>query len=73
MVSPVDPVVLAMERNWEMIDAALEGLDESAMARQPTDQCNSVAWILAPDAGDRHVYPHPAPGPDPSLGVGRMA
>ena len=35
-----------MERNWEMIDAALEGLDESAMARQPTDQCNSVAWIL---------------------------
>ena len=46
MVSPVEPVLLAMERNWEMIDGALEGLDEAAMARQPTDECNSVAWIL---------------------------
>ncbi len=46
MASPVDPVILAVERNWEMIDRALEGLDEAAMARQPTDQCNSVAWIL---------------------------
>ena len=46
MASPVDPVVLAMERNWDMIDGALEGLDDAAMGRQPTDQCNSVAWIL---------------------------
>ena len=46
MVSPVEPVLLAMDRNWEMIDGALEGLDEAAMARQPTDECNSVAWIL---------------------------
>ena len=46
MVSPVDPVSLAMERNWEMIDEALVDLDEAAMIRQPTDQCNSVAWIL---------------------------
>ena len=46
MVSPVDPVSLAMERNWEMIDEALVDLDETAMIRQPTDQCNSVAWIL---------------------------
>ncbi|MQF87772.1 MAG: DinB family protein [SAR202 cluster bacterium] len=46
MVGPVDPVILAMERNWEMINGDLEGLDEGAMARQRTDQCNSVAWIL---------------------------
>jgi len=46
MVSPVDPVTLAMERNWEMIDSALVDLDEAAMGRQPADQCNSVAWIL---------------------------
>lgn len=46
MVSPVDPVILAMERNWEMIDGALEGLDEATMALQPTGECNSVAWIL---------------------------
>ena len=35
MVSPVEPVLLAMERNWEMIDGALEGLDEAAMAGSP--------------------------------------
>ena len=35
MASPVDPVILAMERNWEMIDAALDGLDDAAMGRQP--------------------------------------
>ncbi|MDP6497317.1 MAG: DinB family protein [SAR202 cluster bacterium] len=34
-----------MERIWEMIDGVLEGLDKAAMVRQPTDQCNSVAWI----------------------------
>ena len=38
MVSPVDPVSLAMERNWEMIDEALVDLDEAAMIRQPTDR-----------------------------------
>ncbi len=46
MASPVDSVSLAMDRNWEMIDEALIDLDEAAMSRQPTDQCNSVAWIL---------------------------
>ncbi len=43
MVSPVDPVLLAIEQNWEMIDGVLEGLGEAAMVRQPTDQCNSAA------------------------------
>ena len=46
MVRPVETVSLSMERNWEMIDSALAGLDESAMTRQPTEQCNSIAWLL---------------------------
>ena len=46
MANPVDPVSLAMERNWEMIDEDLFDLDEATMSRQPTDQCNSAAWIL---------------------------
>ena len=37
----------ALERNWDMIDAALEGLDkETPLARIPADQCNSIAWLL---------------------------
>jgi uncharacterized damage-inducible protein DinB len=39
-------LLVAHLRNWEMIDAALESLDDSSMARQPAEHCNSVAWIL---------------------------
>ena len=38
--------VLASERNWDMVDAALEGLDDATMTRQPADHSNSIAWIL---------------------------
>ena len=41
-----EPILSALERNWDMVDSALEGLDEAALARQPSDQCNSAAWIL---------------------------
>ncbi len=41
-----EPIISALERNWEMIDKALEGLDDASLARQPSDQCNSIAWIL---------------------------
>lgn len=39
-------LLVAHLRNWEMIDRALESLDDSLLARQPGEQCNSVAWIL---------------------------
>jgi uncharacterized damage-inducible protein DinB len=42
----VDVVKTALERNWSMVDAALEGLDDATLARQPTSQCNSIAWLL---------------------------
>ena len=43
---PAESIIYALQRNWEMVDSALEGLDEAALARQPSDQCNSAAWIL---------------------------
>ena len=46
MVSSTESISFALKRNWEMVNAALEGMDESAMARQPADQCNSISWIL---------------------------
>ncbi len=46
MISPTEPLLTAHDRNWEMIESALEGLDEATMARQPTGQCNSIAWLL---------------------------
>ena len=46
MVKATDPIASAHERNWETIDGALSGLDEATMARQPSEQCNSISWIL---------------------------
>ncbi len=41
-----DGIITALERNWAMVDAALEGLDETILAWRPTSQCNSIAWNL---------------------------
>lgn len=45
-MAATDVLVTAMERNWSMVDQALEGLDAETLNRCPTDQCNSIAWIL---------------------------
>ncbi|PKB82453.1 MAG: hypothetical protein BZY88_04270 [SAR202 cluster bacterium Io17-Chloro-G9] len=41
-----ESILTALNRNWAMVDSALEGLDDETLARQPADQCNSIAWIL---------------------------
>ena len=41
-----EAIITALDRNWRMVDAALEGLDEATLSRRPSDQCNSIAWIL---------------------------
>ena len=46
MVTATATIMAALERNWTMVDAALEGLDEATLARRPMDQCNSMAWVL---------------------------
>ena len=43
---PAEAIISALERNWAMVDAALQDLDDATLARRPNDQCNSVAWIL---------------------------
>jgi len=42
-VSGADSVMWALERNWDMVDAALEGLDDETMSQQPADHSNSIA------------------------------
>ena len=46
MPTATEAIMAALERNWEMVDAAQAGLDDATLARRPTDQCNSIAWIL---------------------------
>ena len=45
-MAATDVIKTALERNWGMVDRALEGLDDATMARQVTDQCNSIAWLM---------------------------
>ena len=45
-MAAVEGVLSALERNWEMVDGTLAGLDDAILARRPTDQCNSIAWLL---------------------------
>ena len=45
-MSGADSVMWSLERNWDMVGSALEGLDEETLTRQPADQCNSISWIL---------------------------
>ena len=41
-----DAVMWALARNWDMVETALEGLDEATLVKRPADHCNSIAWIL---------------------------
>lgn len=45
-MSAGDAVLWALERNWNMVDAAIAGLEREALTRQPAAECNSMAWIL---------------------------
>ncbi len=45
-MSPTESVVSTLQRNWAMVDSAMEGLDQETINRIPAEQCNSIAWIL---------------------------
>jgi hypothetical protein len=45
-VGAAEGLLAALEWNWTMVDAALDGLDEATLARCPAAQCNSIAWTL---------------------------
>ena len=46
MARTTDPIVHCLERNWTMIDTALEGMDDEMLSRSPAPGCNSAAWTL---------------------------
>lgn len=45
-MAAIEGIATALERNWEMVDMTLGPLDEALLARRPTEQCNSIAWLL---------------------------
>ena len=45
-MSATETALSALERNWGMVDKALEDVDDAAMRSQPNDQSNSMGWLL---------------------------
>ena len=46
MARTTDTITNCLERNWDMIETALAGMDDEVLARAPAAECNSAAWIL---------------------------
>ena len=45
-MSSTETALSALERNWGMVDKALEEMDDAAMRSRPNDQSNSMGWLL---------------------------
>lgn len=45
-MAATDVISTSLERNWGMVDRALEGLDDAIITRQPNEDSNSIAWLL---------------------------
>ena len=45
-MAATDVIATSLERNWGMVERAIEGMDDAMLARQPNAQSNSIAWLL---------------------------
>lgn len=45
-MAATDPIMYSLERNWEMVEAAISDLDYETLALQPNAHSNSIAWIF---------------------------
>ena len=45
-MAATDSIMYSLERNWEMVEAAIADLDYDTMARLPNEHSNSIAWIF---------------------------
>ena len=45
-MSATDTAMSALERNWGMVDKALEDVDDAMLGGQLNDQSNSMGWLL---------------------------
>ena len=45
-MSATETAMSALERNWGMVDRALEDMDDAALGGQPNRHSNSMGWLL---------------------------
>ena len=43
---PFEATMSTLTRNWDMVDAAISGMNDAELSAQPNPHSNSAAWIL---------------------------
>ena len=43
---PCESIIGALSRNWDMVDAAIMGMNDAELKRKPNNHSNSMAWTL---------------------------
>jgi len=41
-----DFIAQSLDSNWNMVQKAVEGLTPEELSKCPTDQCNSIGWLM---------------------------
>ena len=45
-MTDVDTTIFALQRNWDMVSTAVDGVDDDTLNRMPNDESNSMAWLV---------------------------
>ena len=62
-MSDVDTTIFALQRNWDMVSTAVDGVEDETLKQMPNDESNSMAWLVwhMTRVEDR-FHPHSLPG-----------
>ena len=45
-MSDAATTIFALQRNWDMVSTAVEGVDDATLSCMPNEQSNSIAWLV---------------------------
>ncbi len=45
-MSDVDTTIFALQRNWDMVATAVDGVDDDTLNLMPNDVSNSMSWLV---------------------------
>ena len=45
-MSDIDTTIFALQRNWDMVSTAVDGVDDDTLKQMPNDVSNSMAWLV---------------------------
>ena len=57
-MSDVDTTIFALQRNWDMVSTAVDGVDDDTLKAMPNSDSNSMAWLVwhMTRVADRFIY-----------------